>query len=63
MQAQQAHALPYAKVVGCPGTESYQAPSPDPTTHENLFLPYANNKDADQRVHPHSLISTMLFTA
>ena len=29
--AQQAPALPYAKVVGRPGTGSYQAPSPDPT--------------------------------
>ena len=27
-------ALPYAKVVGRPGTGSYPAPSPDPTTHE-----------------------------
>ena len=26
-------------------------------TRENLFLPYANNKDADPPVHPHSLIS------
>ena len=33
MQAQQAPALPYAKVVGPPGTGSYPAPSPDPTTH------------------------------
>ena len=32
-QAQQAPALPYAEVVGRPGTESYPAPSPDPTTH------------------------------
>ena len=31
-QAQQAPALPYAKVVGCPGTGSYPAPYPDPTT-------------------------------
>ena len=33
LQAQQAPALPYAKVVWRPGTESFQAPSPDPTTH------------------------------
>ena len=33
LQAQQAPALPYAKVVGCPGTGSYPASSPDPTTH------------------------------
>ena len=33
LQAQQAPALPYAKVVGCPGTGSYPAPSPDQTTH------------------------------
>ena len=32
LQAQQAPALPYAKVVGCHGTGSYPAPSPDPTT-------------------------------
>ena len=39
LQAQQAPALPYAKVAGRPGTGSYPAPSPDPTTHkvkENL---------------------------
>ena len=27
------------------------------TTWQNLFLPYTNNKGADQPVHPHSLIS------
>ena len=32
LQAQQAPALPYAKVVGRPGTGSYPAPSPDQTT-------------------------------
>ena len=32
LQAQQIPALPYAKVVGRPGTGSYPAPSPDPTT-------------------------------
>ena len=26
----------------------------------NLLLPYANNKGADQLVHPHSLISTFV---
>ena len=31
LQAQQAPALPYAKVVGRPGTGSYPAPSPDRT--------------------------------
>ena len=30
LQAQQVHALPYAKVVGRPGIGSYPAPSPDP---------------------------------
>ena len=35
LQAQQAPVLPYAKVVGRPGTRSYPAPSPDPTTHGN----------------------------
>ena len=34
LQAQQAPALPYAKVVGQLGTGSYPAPSPDPTTHD-----------------------------
>ena len=33
LQAQQAPALPCAKVVGHPGTGSYSAPSPHPTTH------------------------------
>ena len=37
LQAQQAPALPYAKVVGRPGTGSYPAPSPDPTTHGLLM--------------------------
>ena len=32
LQAQQTPALPYAKVLGRPGTGSYPAPSPDPTT-------------------------------
>ena len=32
LQAQQAPAPPYAKVVGRPGTGSYPAPSSDPTT-------------------------------
>ena len=27
---------------------------------ENLFMPYANNKGADQPLHPHSLISTFV---
>ena len=30
------------------------------TTWENLFLPYANNKGADQSVHLRSLISTFV---
>ena len=34
LQAQQAPALLYAKVVGRPGSGSYPAPSPDPTTHK-----------------------------
>ena len=33
LHVQQADALPYAKVVGRPGTGSYPASSPDPTTH------------------------------
>ena len=27
---------------------------------ENLFMPYANNKDADQHAHPRSLISAFV---
>ena len=27
---------------------------------QNLFLPYANNKDADQAVHSRSLISVFV---
>ena len=33
LQAQQAPALPYAKVVERPGTGRYPAPSPNRTTH------------------------------
>ena len=31
------------------------------TSWENLFLPYAYNKDADQPAHPHSLISAFVI--
>ena len=30
-------------------------------TWENLFMPYANNKDADQPAHPRSLISIFVI--
>ena len=30
------------------------------TSWENLFMPYANNKGADQPAHPHSLISAFV---
>ena len=30
------------------------------TSWENLFMPYVNNKGADQPAHPHSLISTFI---
>ena len=30
------------------------------TSWENLFMPYTNNKGADQPVHPHSLISAFV---
>ena len=30
------------------------------TSWENLFMPYGNNKGADQPAHPHSLISTFV---
>ena len=33
------------------------------TSWENLRLPYANNKGADQPVHPRNLISTFVFAA
>ena len=38
LQAQQAPALPYAKVVGRPGTGSYPAPSPDPIVTDIIFI-------------------------
>ena len=41
LQAQEAPALPYAEVVGRPGTGSYPAPSPDPTTHKKFCHPFA----------------------
>ena len=31
------------------------------TSWENLFMPYANNKGADQPVHPHSLVSAFFI--
>ena len=31
------------------------------TSWENLFLPYANNKGADQPAHPRSLISAFII--
>ena len=30
------------------------------TSWENLFMPYSNNKGADQLAHPRSLISTFV---
>ena len=39
LQAQQAPALPYAKVLGRRGTGSYAAPSPEPTTHNVACVP------------------------
>ena len=44
LQAQQATALLYAKVVGRLGTESYPAPSPDPT---NLRVSSSSSDDDD----------------
>ena len=40
LQAQQAPALPYAEVVGRPGTGSYPASSSDPTTHFSSYVLY-----------------------
>ena len=42
---QQAPALPYAKVVERPGTGSYPAPWPDPTTHEYALVTCKYKKD------------------
>ena len=33
------------------------------TSRENLFMPYANNKDADQPVHPRSPISFFVISS
>ena len=46
-------------------TQTPKAPNADKwaTSWENLFNPYANNKDADQPAHPRSLISVLLFAA
>ena len=38
LQTRQDLALLYAKVAGCPGTGSYPAPSPSPTTQTNRFI-------------------------
>ena len=32
----------------------------EPRHEKACFMPYANNKGADQPVHPHSLISTFV---
>ena len=49
LQAQQALALLYAKVAGRPGTGSYPAPSPSPTTQSVtfnwIFAKLAGNRD------------------
>ena len=44
-QAQQAPALLYAKAVGRPGTGSYPAPSPDPTTHGREYVILSEMQD------------------
>ena len=54
LQAQQAPALPYAKVVGRPGTGSYPAPSPDPTTHILAQLEIEGNILTKFRINPPS---------
>ena len=43
LQARQALALPYAKVVGRPGTGSYPVSSPDPTTYILLVLSWGGS--------------------
>ena len=45
LQAQQALALLYAKVAGRPGTGSYLAPSPSPTTQSAEYRPGEPNKE------------------
>ena len=47
-QSQQAPALPYAKVVGCPSTGSYPAPLPDPTTHPEREVTRTKKKNMGQ---------------
>ena len=42
-------------ILLCPGSFIIGA-----TSWENLFLPYVNNKDADQPTHPRSLISAFV---
>ena len=44
----------------CNGRVFYRFNSNWATPWENLFLPYANNKGADQPAHPRSLISTFV---
>ena len=48
LQAQQAPALPCAKVVGRSGSGSYPAPSPDPTT-QFLWNPFDVNNNINAR--------------
>ena len=52
--------IPYAFSIWC----SLNRPMSDihkwASSWENLFLPYANNKGADQPVHPRSLISAFV---
>ena len=57
LQAQQALALPCAKVVGRPGTGSYPAPLPDPTTYTFVFnLTYSRLVDLHILVNYKSLL-------
>ena len=35
----------------------------EPRHDKNLFMPYANNKGADQPAHPRSLISAFVFAS
>ena len=44
-------------IITLPGAMSYDKWA---MSWENLFMPYANNKGADQPVHLHSLISAFV---
>ena len=58
LQAQQAPALPHAKVVGCPSTGSYPAPSPDSNTH----VSWNDWKGWKTPTHPYTTCKCSLYS-